>query len=185
MDLELKGDAVGLLALDHGLDTGGVGRNKYGGGVNDETGKLAAHGFDLQAKSKEALLRTLGKVHDTNALANDAVVNLEKQNEQILRITDKVQKIDTTLQRTKKHLKYFSKSFCQDKTALTLMFMIFVVSVAIIVVANMEGKVKPAVPDAGTTPAAPVVDPDPPPEAPANADAQPKGDGTNVSPSFL
>ena len=74
----MKGDTVGLLALDHGLDTGGVGRNKYGGGVNDETAAMASHGFDIQAKSKEALLRTLGKVNDTNALANDAVVNLEK-----------------------------------------------------------------------------------------------------------
>ena len=47
IELELKGDAVGLLALDHGLNTDGVGRNKYGGGVNEETSAMAAHGFDL------------------------------------------------------------------------------------------------------------------------------------------
>ena len=44
--------------------------------------------------------------------------------------------------RTKKHLKYFSKSFCKDKTAVTLILMIAAVIIAIIVVANMEGKPK-------------------------------------------
>ena len=63
--MELKGDDIGLLALDHGMDTSGVGRNKYGGGVNDETAALVNHGFDIQDKSKAALERTLNKVHET------------------------------------------------------------------------------------------------------------------------
>ena len=45
--MELKGDEVGLLALDQGLHTGGFGKNRFGKGVNEETQKLAMHGFDL------------------------------------------------------------------------------------------------------------------------------------------
>ena len=37
LELELKGDSVGLLALDQGLSVGGIGKNKYGGGINQET----------------------------------------------------------------------------------------------------------------------------------------------------
>ena len=51
MELELKGDNVGLLALEHGIDT----KKKFGAGVNDETQAMANHGFDLQEKSKAAL----------------------------------------------------------------------------------------------------------------------------------
>ena len=78
MALELKGDDIGLLALNHYGDTGGVGKNKYGGGVNDETAALVNHGFDLQDKSKAALERTLNKVHETQAVANEGLLNLEK-----------------------------------------------------------------------------------------------------------
>ena len=52
---------------------------------------MAAHGLDLQEKSKQSLMRSLNKVHDTNAIANEAVLNLERQNQQILRINDKIQ----------------------------------------------------------------------------------------------
>lgn len=97
LDLELKGDTVGLLALDHGLNSDGVGKNRFGSGINEETGMLALRGLDVQDKSKQSLMRSLGKVHETNAIANGAVINLEKQNEQILRITDKIQKMDTTM----------------------------------------------------------------------------------------
>jgi len=38
---------------------------------------MAAEGFDLQEKSKASLQRALKKVHDTNAIANEAVVNLQ------------------------------------------------------------------------------------------------------------
>ena len=49
--MELKGDSVGLLALEHGIDT----KRKFGAGVNEETQMLASHGYDLQDKSKASL----------------------------------------------------------------------------------------------------------------------------------
>ena len=92
---------------------------------------MASHGMDLQEKSKQSLLRSLNKVHDTNNLAMDAVLNLEKQNQQILRINDKIQEMEGTLQRTKKHLRYFGKSFCKDKIAISLMGLIILTILAI------------------------------------------------------
>ena len=128
--MELKGDSVGLLALEHGIDT----KKKFGAGVNEETQMLASHGYDMQDKSKQALQRTLAKVHETNKIANDAVMNLEKQNSQILRINDKVQRLESTMTRTRKYLKYFGKSFCSDKTAVCLLILIVLTLVAIIFV---------------------------------------------------
>jgi len=58
---------------------------------------LADHGYDLQDKSKQSLNRTLNKVHETQALANDAVTNLKKQSEQILRINDTYSNMATTM----------------------------------------------------------------------------------------
>ena len=37
---------------------------------------MVAHGQDLQEKSKQSLMSSLNKVHETNALATDAVMNL-------------------------------------------------------------------------------------------------------------
>ena len=52
------------------MHTGGVGKNRFGKGVNDETQKLALHGFDLQDKSKASLQRRLNKVKETTHVAN-------------------------------------------------------------------------------------------------------------------
>ena len=103
IELELKGDEVGILALDQGIDTS----RKYGGGVNQETQQLANKGFDLEEESKKRLNATLNKVHETNLLANDAVHNLEMQNAQILRINDSLQRLDGTMARTRRYLRYF------------------------------------------------------------------------------
>ena len=42
IDLELKGDQVGLLALEHGIDT-----KRKAGGLNQETELLVNHGRDI------------------------------------------------------------------------------------------------------------------------------------------
>ena len=76
--MEIKGDEIGLLGLERGIDTN---KRMYKAGVNQETQQLANHGFDLQEKSKQSLMRSLNKVHETNLIANDAVENLKAQNE--------------------------------------------------------------------------------------------------------
>ena len=48
------------------------------------------------------------------------------------------------MQRTKKILNHFSGSFCKDKTAMTLLFLIIVTIIAIIVLSQMPAKNKNA-----------------------------------------
>ena len=59
------------------------------------------------------------------------------------------------MSRTKKHLKYFGKSFCADKVALTMFFLIACCIVGIIIVSQLPDKT-PASP---ATPATPAVTP--------------------------
>ena len=66
------------MGLERGIDTS---KKIYKPGVNQETQQLANHGFDIQEKSKQSLMRSLNKVHETNLIANDAVENLKAQNE--------------------------------------------------------------------------------------------------------
>ena len=77
LELELKDDTKGLLALERGIETK---KRSYGSSVNQETQQLANKGFDTQKKSKESLQRTLGKVNETNVIASQAVADLEAQN---------------------------------------------------------------------------------------------------------
>ena len=77
----------------------------------------------------------MNKVHATNEIANDAVMNLEKQNQQILRINNNFERLDSTMQRSRKYLRYFQKSFCADRTAVTLLILIIITIGAIIGVA--------------------------------------------------
>ena len=44
------------------------------------------------------------------------------------------------MQRTKKILNHFSSSFCKDKTAMTLLFLIVVTIIAIIALSQMPAK---------------------------------------------
>lgn len=57
---------------------GGAVEAKRGGMYENQTVK---HGFDTQAKSKEALNRIQQRVKQTIDLADDSLTNLEKQNE--------------------------------------------------------------------------------------------------------
>ena len=56
--------------------------------LNDETKRLASHGFKTQAKSEEALLRIEKRVGDVQDLADSNLGAIKEQNEQILRIND-------------------------------------------------------------------------------------------------
>jgi hypothetical protein len=58
MELILKDDRQGLMELKYGIDP-----EKFND-LNDETKRLASHGFKTQAKSEEALLRIEKRVGD-------------------------------------------------------------------------------------------------------------------------
>lgn len=98
------------------------------------------HGFDTQAKSKEALNRIQRRVQQTIDLADESLTNIEKQNQQILRINQSVERMDGTMDRTKKFLTYFGRSFFRDKIALCFLIMIVLTIAAIIYVAILPNK---------------------------------------------
>lgn len=58
MELILKDDRQGLMNLKYGIDPA-----KFDA-MNEETKRLASHGFNTQDKSKEALLRIEKRVGD-------------------------------------------------------------------------------------------------------------------------
>ena len=70
----------------------------------------------------------MAKVGEIQDVANDALLNLEKQNTQILRINDQLVRLEGTMVRTKRYLNYFGKSFCGDKVAITIIIMILLTS---------------------------------------------------------
>lgn len=48
--------------------------------------------------------------------------------------------MDTTMQRTKKYLVYFGRSFCKDKVAISFMLLILLTICGIIFVATLPAK---------------------------------------------
>ena len=67
------------------------------------------------------------------------------QNEKLLKFHDHLGRIETTLARTKTRIKYFQKSFLQDKIAVTLIILILLGVVGCVVVLIMP-KVEDEVP---------------------------------------
>ena len=92
--------------------------------IDTELDQARQIGVNIQEKSKKKLNDIRARVGQTHQLADMNLEELERQKEQILRIQDHTQKLDTTLNRTKKYVKYFSKSFCRDPVTLTLIFLI-------------------------------------------------------------
>ena len=62
------------------------------------------------------------------------------QNEKLLKFHDHLGRIETTLARTKTRIKYFQKSFFNDKIAVTLLCLILIAIVAAIVVFILPGQ---------------------------------------------
>lgn len=126
MELILKDDRQGLMELKYGIDP------ERFNALNDETKRLASHGFKTQAKSEEALLRIEKRVGDVQDLADSNLGAIKEQNEQILRINDQLQRMEGTMTRTKRLLGVFAKSFCSDKVALCECCLIVVTGILII-----------------------------------------------------
>lgn len=126
MELILKDDRQGLMELKYGIDP------ERFNALNEETKRLASHGFKTQAKSEEALLRIEKRVGDVQDLADSNLGSIKEQNEQILRINDQLQRMEGTMTRTKRLLGVFAKSFCTDKVALCECCLIVITGILII-----------------------------------------------------
>lgn len=58
----------------------------------------------------------------------------------MIRINNSIERMDSTMTRTKRYLVYFGKSFCKDKVVMFMLFLIFLTIVGIIIVAVMPAK---------------------------------------------
>jgi len=111
------------------------------GGGDEEDQKetaegLMQHGLDVQDKSKASLERTLGKIQDTKIIGQDINVKLEQNTAQIEGIYDKIESIETTLQRSTKVIKRIARKMATDKYIWVVAILVFAAIVFILIWKN-------------------------------------------------
>lgn len=97
------------------------------------SGQLIQIGNQTQQKGLDALENTLNKVNQGNQLADEIIVNLDHQIEQLDNMEKTVKDTRTILKRSQKYVRYFARQIYTDKLLMTLICLIAVVVVAIIV----------------------------------------------------
>lgn len=97
------------------------------------SGQMIELGHNVQQKGLEALENTLNKVNMGNALADEIMVNLDHQIEQLDNMEKTVKDTRSILSRSQKYIRYFARQIYTDKLLMTLICLIAVVVVAIIV----------------------------------------------------
>ena len=104
-------------------------------------------GVNIQEKSKKKLEDIIAKVSKTHQIADDNLIELDRQKEQIIRIQESNQKLDSTMKRTQKYLNYFGKSFLKDPVTLTMIVLIVLTLIGVIIVQFLPSKEedKPAI----------------------------------------
>jgi t-SNARE complex subunit (syntaxin) len=89
----------------------------------------------LQGKSKDAVGRIMKKMDHMNQLAPEMLIELQKQNERIMKIDTQLNNIESTITRTGKYIKYFSRNFMTDRFIMVLLGLIVCAIVIVIIVA--------------------------------------------------
>ena len=68
------------------------------------------------------------------------LLELQKQNEKIMKIDTQLNQLESTSQRTAKYIKYFTRNFMTDRLILVLIILVVCAIVAIIVVSCLDNK---------------------------------------------
>ena len=97
------------------------------------SGQMIELGHATQQKGLEALENTYGKVLAGNALADEIIVNLDHQIQQLDNMENTVKDTRTILNRSQKYIRYFARQIYTDKLLMTLICLIVLVVVAIII----------------------------------------------------
>lgn len=69
-----------------------------------------------------------------NQLAPEMLLEIQKQNERIMKIDEKLNKLEATAQRTRKYISYFTRNFMTDRLIMILIILVALGIVAVIVV---------------------------------------------------
>ncbi len=97
------------------------------------SGQMIELGHNTQAKGLDALQNTLDKVNQGNLLADEIILNLDNQIQQLDNMEKTVKDTRSILNRSQKYIRYFARQVYTDKLLMTLICLIVLVVVAIIV----------------------------------------------------
>lgn len=77
--------------------------------------KVVDTGFDMQYKSKQAVERIQSKLVDTENIAIASALELKRQNEKLMVLDEKLNKIEGVNKRTDKYLRSLGRGLVADK----------------------------------------------------------------------
>ncbi len=97
-------------------------------------------GLNMQEKSKQALTRMQVKLEQAQEIGNEGLIELQKQNETIMKIDEKLNKIEATSQRAMGYVRYFGKTMMTDKFMLCMILFILITILTLIIVAIIKSK---------------------------------------------
>ncbi|CAI2379276.1 unnamed protein product [Moneuplotes crassus] len=104
------------------------------------TEQVVKHGLDTQDKSKKVAERLEGRVHEMNDMADDQLEELDRQEEVILKINEANMEIESDMKRAQKYIKYFARTYMQDKCIIVLIFLCCVAILGVFIVALIDDK---------------------------------------------
>ena len=123
-------------------------RKKNGGKLDLEQATLEQAGDagkHMQKEGINALKRANTVNENTLQIARDAEVELQAQNERLMRLDDSCQKIDATGDRVNKYIRYFRKELAADKPRLCMCTVIILLIVMLVVALTIPDKNAPKV----------------------------------------
>ena len=97
------------------------------------SGQMIELGHNTQAKGMDALQNALDHVNQGNLLADEIILNLDNQIQQLDNMEKTVKDTRSILNRSQKYIRYFARQVYTDKLLMTLICLIVLVVVAIIV----------------------------------------------------
>lgn len=86
--------------------------------------QLEQGGLHLQYQSKQAVSRIQGKLAQAEELAKASAQELQRQNEQLMKIDTRLNDLDTAASRTSKYITFFRREAATDKITLCLLLII-------------------------------------------------------------
>ncbi|CDW78289.1 qa-snare protein [Stylonychia lemnae] len=96
--------------------------------------------LNMQAESKKALERIQKNIGQIDELADQQLLELQRQNERIMKIDTQLNQIESTSQRAMKYIRYFGKNYMTDKFIIFMVILIAGALVGIIIAAVVKDK---------------------------------------------
>lgn len=101
--------------------------------------ELINHGRDILKQDEQALNRIMGRIGETKQIGNNALSELESQNQKLKQVNSDLKEIDYSLNRAGKQLATMFKMYATDKIILCMIVLILLIIIAIIIVAAVGG----------------------------------------------